>query len=97
MQNAAPNRKSEQRRENPMSKSTPETIRLTGEPAVCSTDLFSGWWVVYRLWNGGSGTCDYGKIAVAAFPQEAMAREWISEAPHRSRDFTEPLNDQAHT
>src|ERR1035441_4722953 len=31
--------RSEQRRENHMSQSTPETSRLTGDPAVCSTDL----------------------------------------------------------
>ena len=75
-----------------MSHSTPETIRLTGEPAVCSTDLFNGWWVVWRRWAGGSGTYDYGKIAVAAFPTQAMANEWISEAAHRSRDYAKPLN-----
>ncbi len=31
--------RSEQRRKNPMSQSIAETIRLTGDPAVCSTDL----------------------------------------------------------
>jgi hypothetical protein len=30
--------RSEQRRENPMTTSTQETTRLTGDPAVCSTD-----------------------------------------------------------
>ena len=77
-----------------MSQSTPKTIQLTGEPAVGSTVLFSGWWVVWRRWAGGSGTYDYGEIAVAAFPTQAMANEWIGEAAHRSCDYAKPLNDR---
>ena len=75
--------------ENPMNAPAPH---FTDHITTDSTDSFSGWWVVWRLWSGGSGTFDYGKVPVAAFPTEAMAREWISAAPHRSRDFTEPMN-----
>lgn len=64
-------------------------------PPVASGELLSGWVVVMRPVDKRINSVAESLVPVAAFPNEEMAKGWISEAAHRRRDVVRLLNTEA--
>ena len=66
-----------------MSQSTPETVRLTGDPAVCSTDLlYRGTWTTCALNAGGRLTVEQVVKGKTIFRAQM---DWPGEKPVRGK------------